>query len=185
MRLEKDFTVGLRNKLTGVVQLVSGKRRLLARFYNECEKDLTPNQIIVVTVQRTPMTEEAEVSTFSVIPDETIDLDKGYYHGVYVLIQFNQNEIVNRNEEQDDMEADLDEEEMQEIIFDDKRERCWRMVFKDNGGGVDDEKYILYDKRWDVYMNKKLYLVKGGYYVEVSGSDWNNMLWQLVENHVV
>ena len=28
-------------------------------------------------------------------------------------------------------------------------------------------------------------LIKGGYYVEVSGSDGNKFLWKVVDNHVV
>ena len=39
--------------------------------------------------------------------------------------------------------------------LDDERERHWRIGFEDNNGGVDDQKAILYAKRWDVYMNKK------------------------------
>ena len=52
------------------------------RFQDGCEKDLTSNQLAAVTVERIPVTEEAEVPTISVIHDETIDLEKGHYHGV-------------------------------------------------------------------------------------------------------
>ena len=41
-----------------------------------------------MTVKRILVTKEAEAPTISVIPDDTIDMDKGYYHGVYVLIHF-------------------------------------------------------------------------------------------------
>ena len=34
------------------------------------------------------------------------------------------------------MEDDPDEEEMNGVNLDNKRERHWRMVFKDNDGGV-------------------------------------------------
>ena len=37
-------------------------------------------------VERSPVTEEAEVPTISVIPDKNIDLEKVNYHGVYVLL---------------------------------------------------------------------------------------------------
>ena len=37
---------------------------------------------------------------------------------------------------------------------------------------------------WYVYMNDLKILIKGGYSVEVSGSDWNNVLWGFVYNHV-
>ena len=36
---------------------------------------------------------------------------------------------------------------------------------------MDDENEILHDKRWGVYINKKVYLIKVVYYVEVSGYD--------------
>ena len=39
--------------------------------------------------------------------------------------------------------------------LDDKGESHCRIFFEDNGGGVDDKKYIIHTKRWDVYMNKK------------------------------
>ena len=42
------------------------------------------------------MNEEAEVPTITVIPDEIIDLEKGYYCCVYVIINFNKEYIVDR-----------------------------------------------------------------------------------------
>ena len=53
------------------------------------------------------------------------------------------------------MEDDRDEEETDNINLDDERDRHLRMVFKDNYGGVDDEKELLHDKRWDIYVNYK------------------------------
>ena len=35
------------------------------------------------------------------------------------------------------MEDDPDEEDMGDVNLDDKRERFWRMVFKDNDGGME------------------------------------------------
>ena len=61
------------------------------------------------------------------------------------------------------MENFPDEEEMDDVNLDDERERHWRIVFKENGGGVDDAKALLHAKRWDVYVNEKENLVKGGY----------------------
>ena len=63
------------------------------------------------------------------------------------------------------MDLDLDEEGMDDVIINDEREHHWRMFFKDNYGGVDSKKAILHAKRWDVYMNNKLYLIKCGYSV--------------------
>ena len=53
------------------------------------------------------------------------------------------------------MEDDPDEEEMDDLNIDDERERHWRMVFKDNEGGVDDKKALLHTKRWYLYVNEK------------------------------
>ena len=46
------------------------------------------NKISSLTVERIPDTKEAEVPTIYIIPDETADLDKWYYHGVYMLLKF-------------------------------------------------------------------------------------------------
>ena len=59
------------------------------------------------------------------------------------------------------------------------------MVFKDNNGGVDDAKALLHTKRWDIYVNEKEKLVKGGYLVEVFGHEKKKVIWEVVDNHVV
>ena len=43
---------------------------------------------------------------------------------------------------------------MEDVNLDDERERHWRMVFKDNDGGVDYAKALLHAKRWDIYVNE-------------------------------
>ena len=45
------------------------------------------------------------------------------------------------------MEYYPDEEEMDNVNLDEERGRHWRMVFEDNGGGVDDAKALLHAKR--------------------------------------
>ena len=50
------FSRRIRGKLSSVVGAVFGKRRLTMIFQDGCEKDLTFNQIIVVTVDRSPVT---------------------------------------------------------------------------------------------------------------------------------
>ena len=45
------------------------------------------------------------------------------------------------------MESDLDEENMEDVILDDERECHWRIIFEENNGGVDEEKYIIHEKR--------------------------------------
>ena len=84
-----------------------------------------------------------------------------------------------------DMEPDPDEEEMKDMRLNDKRERHWSMVFKDNGGGVDDQKIIIRSKWLDVYINEKTALIRGGYSAELSGSDGKKVLWGVVDDHVV
>ena len=83
------------------------------------------------------------------------------------------------------MEDDTDEKEMEDVNLDDERERPWRMVFEENYGGVDDAKELLHAKRWDLYVNEKEKLVKGGYSVEVVGRDRNKLLWGGVNNYVL
>ena len=61
--------IRIRKELTGVVQGISGKRRLLVRFQDRCEKFMTSNQLTVMKVERITMTKEAKVLKISVIPD--------------------------------------------------------------------------------------------------------------------
>ena len=51
--------------------------------------------------------------------------------------------------------------------------------------GVDDNKALLHSKRWDVYVNEKEKLIKGGYFMEVVGHDGNKVLWEVVDDHVI
>ena len=44
------------------------------------------------------MEEEPEVPTIPEIPDETVPLEKGFYHGVYVMLHFNKEGGVDRKE---------------------------------------------------------------------------------------
>ena len=53
------------------------------------------------------------------------------------------------------MDDGHDEEEIENVNIDDGRELHWRMVFKDNGGGMDDAKAFPHAKRWYVYVNEK------------------------------
>ena len=66
---------------------------------------------------------------------------------------------------------------MENVKLDDKTESHWRMVFEENDGGVENAKALLHSKRWDVYVNAKLKLVKGGYLVEVVGHDKKKIIW--------
>ena len=83
------------------------------------------------------------------------------------------------------MEDDPDEEDMEYVKLDDEREFHWRMVFGDNYEGVDDKKTLLYAKRWDLYVNEKENLIKGGYSVEVISSDGKICFWEMVDIYVI
>ena len=101
------------------------------------------------------------------ILDESIYLEKGYYHSVYVMLHFNNQGVVYRKEEQANMDPDPDEQETQGARIDNRRQHQQRMIFEDNGGWVENEKLILHDNMWYVYMNKKKALIKGSHSVEI------------------
>ena len=75
------------------------------------------------------------------------------------------------------------EEEMEDWILDNLIEHNWRVVFEDNGGGVENQKSILHAKRQVIYMNKKNYLLRVG--ISLSVSDGKKVLWGVVYNYVV
>ena len=43
--------------------------------------------------------EEPDVTTIPEIPEEQVNSEKGYYHGVYVIINFNKEDGVDRKED--------------------------------------------------------------------------------------
>ena len=91
---------------------------------------MNSNQLTVVTVENIPANEEAKVPTISVIPDENIELQKVYYNVINFMLQFNKEEGVDSMQEQVNIDPDPDEEEMQDMIPNDKIERHWRMVIE-------------------------------------------------------
>ena len=80
-------------------------------------------------------------------------MEKGYYNSVIVLLNLNKEYGVDRKKNKSDMDPDPDEEYMEDVRLDGRRECHWRMGLEDNGGGVEDKKELLHAKRWDVYMN--------------------------------
>ena len=58
-------------------------------------------------------------------------------------------------------------------------------MFEENDGRVDNTKALLHAKRWDIYIDEKENLVKGGYLLEVVGHDKKKVLWEFVDNGVV
>ena len=153
--LEEELRVGssrrMRKELTGVVQGVSGRRGFLVRFQNGGEKNLSSNQLTVVTSHKILVEEAPEVSTIPEIPEDNAKKQKGYYQCVYVMIQFKKEVGVEINEEQADVYDDPDEEEVDDVNIDNNRERHWRMVFEDKEGGVDDKRHF-YMLRGGIYM---------------------------------
>ena len=150
-----EFLRRLRKELMGVVQGVSGKKRFLVRFQYGREKYLTLNQLTVVAVEKILIEEEPEQPSIAVNTDDIVPSERGYYHGVHVLLHFHKEVGVDSKEEQDNVYPDPDEEDTGGLILDDGRELHWRIVFADNDGGVDYQKAILNANKWDVYMNKK------------------------------
>ena len=63
------------------------------------------------------------------------------------MIMFKKDVGVDSKEEEADMEDDPFKEEIEYINLDDERERHWRMIFKENDGGVDDKKALIHTKR--------------------------------------
>ena len=130
-----------------MVQGVSGRRRFLVRFHNGCENDLSSNQLTVVILEKNPEEIEPEVSEIAEILEEQIKLQKEYYRCVYIMLWFKNEVGVDSEEDQADVEDDTNEEEMDDANLDNERERHWKMVFEDNGGGVENVKELLHYKR--------------------------------------
>ena len=155
------------------------------RFQNACKNNMYSNQLTVVIVEKIPMEEEPEVYTIPEVPKDQVEKEKGYYRCVYVMLHFKREVGVDSNDEHADVEDNPDEEDTDDVNLDDEREHHWRIVFEDNGGGVDDAKALLHAKRWDLYVNEKEKLVKGGYLVEVVGHVNKKVLQEVVNNHGV
>ena len=160
-----------------------GKGGFLVRFQNECENNLSLNQLTVVTAHEILVEEAPKVSKIPEIPEDNFESHKGYYQCVYVLLQFKMEDGIDNKEDQKKSENDPDEEDMDDVNIDDKRERHWRIFFEGNEGGVD-EKALLHAKRWDLYLNEKEKLVKGKYSVEVVVHNKKKVLWEVVRDHL-
>ena len=101
------------------------------------------------------------------------------------MLRFKNEVGIYSKEDQAEVEDYPDEEEMDDINLDDERERHWSMVFEDNYGGVDGAKALLHAKSWDIYINEKENMVKGGYSMEVFGRDKKKIIWEVFGDHVV
>ena len=184
-RVRADSLRRTSKEFTDVVQGVSGRTSFFVSFQDGRKKNLSSNQITVVIVEKIPEEKEPEVSEIAEIPEEQVESEKGYYCCVYVILQFKNGVGVAIKEDQADVEDDTNEEDMDDINLEDERRRHWRMAFEGNDGGVDDAKSLIHAKRWDVYVNEKEKLVKGGYLVEVVSHDGQKVIWEVVGNNVV
>ena len=59
---------------------------------------MTLNQITAVTLEKISTNKEVKVTKIDVIPDDIIDLEKGYYDGVYVMIHIKKENFIDRKE---------------------------------------------------------------------------------------
>ena len=75
-------------EFTDVVQGVSGRTSFFVSFQDGRKKNLSSNQINVVIVEKIPEEKEPEVSEIPEIPKEQVELEKGYYSCVYVMLRF-------------------------------------------------------------------------------------------------
>ena len=78
--------------------------------------------------------------------------------------------------EQADMEAYLDAYFVCEIRLENEIDQQERMVLKDNNGGVNNEKAIIYDNMLGVYMKGKN-LIQCWYSMEMPGYDGKKGIW--------
>ena len=77
-----------------MVYSVYGEMMLLVIFRDGCDNVLDPNQLINVIVDRIPVPKSAKAPTIYMKPEEKFYLKKLYYHGVYVIVDFNKEEYV-------------------------------------------------------------------------------------------
>ena len=59
------------------------------------------------------------MSKISAIPDETVDLEKGYYHGVYVLLHLKKWYDTNKKYDHISTEVDPYQEDTEDMALDD------------------------------------------------------------------
>ena len=74
----------------------------------------------------------------AVIPDDIIEFQEGYYHGVYVMLHLKKEYGVNRKEEQVDTNPYSYEKVMEDARLDGEIERHRRMIFQCRNIWVDD-----------------------------------------------
>ena len=91
---------------------------------------MTFNQLTTMILDNSLMEEETKVPMIPEIPKEKVTSDKVSYDGVYVILNFNKEDGVERREEQLDVEQNPDEEDTEDVKLDDERKRQYRMVLE-------------------------------------------------------
>ena len=79
------------------------------------------------------------------IPEVVEEL--GFYHSVSVSQHFIMENGLDKRKDQLGVDPDPDEEECEDVVLDDERERQWRMVSKDNNGEVGGKKASYTQKK--------------------------------------
>ena len=74
--------------MSGVVQGFSLKKMMLVGFQDGCKNNLTSNQLTIVIGDESPVEKEPKVTMIPEIPEDKVTSEKGYYHGIYVIIYF-------------------------------------------------------------------------------------------------
>ena len=63
-----------RKELTGVLQVVSGKKRFLVRYQYGCENNLSSNQLSAIIVEKIREEKESAVLGIPDIPEDQVEL---------------------------------------------------------------------------------------------------------------
>ena len=79
---------------------------------------MTSSQLVTRTVDRIPVIKEAEVPKIYTKTKEEVGLDKEYYHGVYLFLEFNKKYDADKKEKYTGMKANPNKEYMCENTWD-------------------------------------------------------------------
>ena len=77
------------------------------------------------------------------IPDKAVDLEKGLYHCVYLLLHFNNWYGVDRKGQQEEIKADPDKQKMDDTILNDERDHNRKMFFQDKDIWIDGKRALI------------------------------------------
>ena len=119
---------------------------------------MVSNKLTIVIVDSRPQAEEDEVPPISEIHVETVG-------DVYMLLQLKTEDGVDIKQDQKQMEAYPYQDDMKDFMVNEKMKNNLIMVIYGNEGERDEDKYLLYYKRWYLYMRDKRSLIKGLYCV--------------------